>query len=77
MRNAEQIKKLIALYREQVRKLEEDLNPETSTGHILAWYSCKVSIADLYEELEALRVGNVERIRPNVDRRRTARKRIA
>lgn len=77
MRTADDVVKLIGLYRAQVAQLESEMRGEATIGQILAWYSCKVSIADLYEELQALRVGNVERIRPNVDRRRRARKRIA
>lgn len=74
MRDAEGLVKIINLYRAEVSRLESE--PMT-IDNTLAWYSCKVSIADLYEELHALRVGNVERIRPNVDRRRKARKQTA
>lgn len=77
MRDAAGIVKLINLYRAEAKRLESEMYAGLTLGNILAWYSCKVSIADLYEELQALRSDNVARIRPNVDRRRRARKRIA
>lgn len=77
MRTAETIERLIGLYKTEAERLKASVHGNATIGQILAWYSCKVAIADLYEELATLRVGNVERIRPNVDRRRRPRKRVA
>lgn len=74
MRSAEQVARLIELYQVEVKRLESEPH---DTGNVLAWYSCKAAIASLYEELQAARIGNVERIRPNVDRRRRPRKQTA
>lgn len=50
MRTASTIKKLIKLYRAEIKRIEQ----EPSLGdNTTVWIACKVAIADLYEELEA------------------------
>lgn len=77
MRDAETILRMIELYRIEADRLEALVAGGATIGFVLSLVSCKVSISELYEELESLRVGNVERIRPNVDRRRRSRKQAA
>lgn len=72
-RDTETLQRMIDLYEIEAERLSIELTATQDAGTAQAWNACKSALCSLYAEMLTHRVGNVERIRPGIDRRRRAR----